>query len=633
MLTIYNHSGRVFEGWLAVACDHERVVGDVGAQFKTPGGYLVSVEKPIGTVANLVAVYGEFDKGETDIDLDNAIQLTDEEIEPIDPDETFSPGNPSFGVTWGQRILADYLGLTAWGVMTEHHWRVRPWGHWPGSGRMFNIDVLLQQVGRDQPWATGEIIVTSSNPDITDPYGQLPEDLRMYWDNNALYFIDAHHPGEPVIDGGDKFGHGQSRQLRFTLGWLGQMNGPTHYEGALAVRDWTIYGEGISKPGVIGNIRGRDTEGYVRQHRDECRRRIKGWQECEIGVAAKSTQTGAQEDQGFAKGSESENGSWQADYYAGLGQGRRPCHHLTSDGEIMDWSNPPGQGRLITWGPWAHWHTGVSPNQQGKRRMPNTAETHGWYGPDREHWFFNRLIRGLHMTGSEALQWQLQHHANLIMLGETTTQGWSTSGPDAARSQGWVCLVAANIWKFMNNRKLAGNVRDRINERFDKVYIPFWQHASHWDLQSDPRVTQYVDRSVFPRVTMAYQASFATMGVEIAGQIFRRQDVREHAYQQARAVIDYAYQAPAGMVAVTPLVGWEIVGVTADGKWASEAEHLLAEGFSAHRTGWFTQAWLPCAAWTVLQHDPENGRAKQIYDAAGVSDWMPPLDWGDHGAE
>jgi hypothetical protein len=76
-----------------------------------------------------------------------------------------------------------------------------------------------------------------------------------------------------------------------------------------------------------------------------------------------------------------------ARYYAALGQLRRPCHHLEDQA-----------GR----------------DQLGKPRQPTLSETHGWLGPDREHWLQNTVAIALRITGGPALEWEMAAQARLF---------------------------------------------------------------------------------------------------------------------------------------------------------------------------------------------------------------------------
>lgn len=503
------------------------------------------------------------------------------------------------------------------------HWRGRPIAGSP----MFHADVWVTFYPM-QSWAVGEVVITASNPTVPDVRADVPAGgITLGW-SNALCLVDALPAGQPILREGDYFADGQARSYRFVLGYLGKM-GLEDVRNALAVAENAIVANGILFPGLLGAPadipEGFNASSWVANHWQAARQRIHSWDAGPIGVAANSGQTGAQEDQGFGQGHRAYafggRGTEVIRYYAALGQSRRPMHHLEPNGDHLSLTGHPG---LVMWSARAHWHRGVSPDQLGKSESLQPGwRTHNWNGPDREHWFINTLCFAVQVTASPALQWQLEHHARIVHYQETIDPRLSTSRPDAARSQGWAGIVCSNLWTFLEDRSLALMVMDRFQARFRQVYLPHYEGNAWqlWDVQQDPRVTQYVDTSVYPNVTMAYQAGFATMGVELAGQTFNMPRARQEAYEQARKIIDSAYERlPNGSFRE-----WEIVGIRSDGTLATQ----LVEGVSAHRTGWYGGAWLPCAAWVVLQHEPDNQRAQAIYRQATSGNspnaWMPPL--------
>jgi hypothetical protein len=497
--------------------------------------------------------------------------------------------------------------------------------HWRGrlaSDARLHADVWLRAYP-GQPWAVGELVLCASHADLDGWQVPIEADLHLGVPG-AVVLIDGLQLGQPLLRAGDWLADGQARSWRFVVGHLGQMS-TADMHSALLEADHAVVARGVATPTYLGAVAptSEDQRPWIAQHWQGARARLHGWDAGPLGPAANSGRTGAQEDQGAAKGSRAYGpgglGAEVIRYYVALGGSRRPCHHLEASGDRLR----PDRADLVLWDGRPHWSRSVSPDQLGLSEQPTQGwRTHGWWGPDRQHWFINTLALAAELTGSPALQWQLEHQATLWRYQETVDPALATSRADAARSQGWAGIVAAQLWHALEDRQLALEVAERWHLRVATVYVPTWRQRGLWDLQTDARVTQYVDRARYPYVTMAYQAAFATMGVTLGLQGFPPSvpgitEARELAYRQALLVLDQAYDAESR--------GWEIVGVESDGRTLAGD---LVEGVSAHRTGWFDDAWLPCCAWTVLQSDPNNPRALEVYERAtsgtAPNDWMPP---------
>lgn len=505
------------------------------------------------------------------------------------------------------------------------------------SGRltdMLQAELWVQWYPR-QPWAPLELLVIASNAESAKTEAVLSADLTLDWSPGHVQMRGA---GEVLLPAGEHLGDGQGRAWAGTVFWTGRMT----------TEDWQSAGAWAQLPMLgMGDWRGRfgtwgvpaelppgfDVARWTRQYVPGEMLKLNSWREGQLGVAARSSQTGGQEDQGFVKASEAfapgGTGAWWARYPAALGFVRRPCHHLEADGRPI---NLNGHPKLVFWSGRPHWHTGVSPDQLG---LPAGAsiDWHGWYGPDRGHWWLNTVGAVRLLSGSPAIDYLLQHQARLFWFQQTVNPNLSTSHAGTARSVGEEGWVACWLWQTLDNRSLAELVKGRFIDRVNKVLVPELDRTGmvvqRWDPRDDARLWEPIDRTRgYTRVWMSYQQAVGACGLEMAGQMFGLPQAREIARQGALAVVNYgySYDEPSGL-----WLEWDFVAERSPGEPLRPEEYV--EGVGAHRTGWFRHAWSPMASWTVLRHDPQHARAKAIYEQIHremlgrtdrALDWLPP---------
>jgi hypothetical protein len=245
-----------------------------------------------------------------------------------------------------------------------------------------------------------------------------------------------------------------------------------------------------------------------------------------LGVRPLSVTTGAQEDQLFPGGEFAWAANLTPRYLAALGQSRRPCHHLESDGRLLRLADHP---RLIFWEARPHPRAEVSPDRLGKVGSINTALTHGWWGPDEEHLLYNSVAVAYRATGSQALQWQLRHAAVHFLK-----QPGNKRVP-RARAIGYRCLIAPLLWRSLEDRVLAQQVRDEWVRWMNSDIVPALRtRGGVWDSFTDPRLGPGVR-------WMPWQAAVGAWGMYVASVEFAHPEGKELAQAAAKVVIEQGY--------------------------------------------------------------------------------------------
>lgn len=273
---------------------------------------------------------------------------------------------------------------------------------------------------------------------------------------------------------------------------------------------------------------------YVNQHLLGCISALDDWSKPTLGVAKTSGDTGAQEDQLFPGGEAYRlpNGIMPR-YYAALSQGKRPVHHLESNGYYLAPSMHP---RLVMWDSRAHYHTGVSPDQLGKVRALAKSETEGWWGPDEEHWLHGSIFASSRLTASPVLQKYLTHMAINWILQKTVDPKVSTSRPGAARAVGYEGYAAYQLWWGLRDRSLAEDVYRRWQARVTQVILPKLKPKGDiWDIRKDdPRLGT-------GEWWMPWQQGLGAWGLYIGAELLRHEEAMEFAVAAAWRVFRSAY--------------------------------------------------------------------------------------------
>ncbi len=347
---------------------------------------------------------------------------------------------------------------------------------------------------------------------------------------------------------------------------------------------------------------------WVAQHYESARSSLGARVAPMLGPAADSGQTGSQEDQTFHPGVEALliPCAILPRYFAALGFGRRPCHHLERDGSIVTRERRPGL-RMFYGRPFR----ATTSDTLGKPRDLTIQEAGGWNGPDAQHWFFGTLYAVCMLDPSPSAQWLLEHEARRYLIERTTVKGLGTSDPFSAREIGWEGLAVVRLWYALDDRTLAAQVRDHFLTRLGRVIIPWIGGYTIWQIIKDDARVGTGDW------WLAWHQAIGAYGMSLAARVFGHDTAAQVAFNGAKQVLDDAWEAPA----------------QPGGRW-TEYENLALDGQRKHRSGFFTTAWLPCALQVVLQHEPENEKARAILaqvradvahsNTIQATGWLPP---------
>lgn len=631
MTKVTNYTGHPFRGWFP---------GTTGVSSPYASGVADGVPYVVGRalghgLGHQVDFLVDLGPNES-IPCDLATSIPTQIPMPTLPEEGLKAPGRYYGIPHVYGVPLDFLSMEHDGAALAVSFR----------GRV--LPMLLAELHvrhyPEQGWSPCELVLTCSNPSIEDVRETLPGDLVVEFKRGQDFpsgaVVFTGRPGLPALQGGDWFGDGQARAFHGVVIWPDRMKDyeveaagcyteiPPQFDGVWP-ETFTMLG---TTPIVQGHIRAAD---WFRQHVGETLDTLHSWRASRIGPTAHSGQTGAQEDQGWVKGSElfavdGGNAILWTRYLAALTQFKRPLHHREADGSWLDVAAHPS---LVFWSGRTHWHHGVSPDRLGKPDVPIPSNG-SWSGPDRQHWFLNTVRAGYLGTGSRALQTHLEAHAQSFLFGETVRPGWSTSNAGTDRGIGWTALIAVQLWQLLEDRDLASRVRSRFLQRAEIIVSqampdPSWI-VGRWSALQDPRVLESLST---PWGWMAYQLGVGAFGAHVAGELFEHQGLKDLALRGALAVVEHAYTEDE-FGAITALTEWEIVGEEVAGQPLPRARYV--EGDGSHRTGWFRHSWLPLASWVCLQTNPSHERARFVYDTLRAEmergpkplEWLPPLSPG-----
>ena len=425
--------------------------------------------------------------------------------------------------------------------------------------------------------------------------------MRLSW-GDALVHVPGAGWNLPVVPEGS-FATGQARGVPVTLVWpRNHSETPNSWLPAIAAVNRSVCAVGIARLWPDGNPTmpaGFNATAFTTSLYAESLRRLHTWEPPLLGPAPQSGTTGSQEDQVFVGGECLQPdglGAEQVRYLNALRILSRPCHHLNADGTIVDPTT--AVPRLIYWDGMCHWSVGVSPNRLGKPRNPTLEECHGWSGPDVEHWLFNQTAAAARVTGSHALQWELEHQAHVYLGQWTTTPGWSTTQPYAARAVGWEGIGAVHLYRTLENRQLAERVASHWRNRCTTVILPSWKDKDIVDVRlNDPRLGPGL-------WWIPWQQSVGAYGLDLACTELGPVEGRAVALRLAQTVVRDAYDLSAG-------------------RWVSRAQQPVSGPYTLGDES-FNGYGMPLAAATVLRHDPDDVRAASIWAQVPRGSWTAP---------
>ncbi len=488
----------------------------------------------------------------------------------------------------------------------------------------------------DQDFAEFDLTITASNPAVPEVSEILGDDIVLTC-GRALVQFTSGAAFNKAMSMGDSFGDSQMRCFFGAIMWphlanpMELVSGAGFVTGGIGFVDLDWF-ERIGPLGTAPAPTAWNPSLYVHANYNGAMHHVRDWlPNWPLGIAAASGDSGEQEDQGFGgKGTAIVGGGFGAAQLlrlVAMGWGKRPCNYLEANGvylrldrDLAIWS-----GRPIFW----------SPDQLGKPRQPSEAECHGWSGPDNQHCFMNEVCAAWQLTGRPSLQRIIHHQGILFLYSQTLRADWATSMVDASRAWGWMALMAVQLYTCLEDRDLAERIRERFMARL-QLYIQATGGSSIWDVHPNDHDGQGniigVAREIwantstptpFPSFWFTYQQGQAAGLLQIAGEVFDLPAARQLALLGAQGVLEHAYDQDG--------TEWESLGILPSGQTVAQR----VEGEGAHRTGNFATAWLPLAPWTVLRHEPNNERARFLYERARAgalattknipADWIAPL--------
>lgn len=490
-----------------------------------------------------------------------------------------------------------------------------------------------------QDFAEFELDLTCSNPAVQDLVEVLERDVLLTCGRALVQFTSGAEYTR-AMPAGESFGDAQRRCFFGVITWahLAEFD---ELRSSIALVTGAVGFYDLEWDRRIGLLdapalppRQWNANSWVRHYFTEAKDNIRTWLPNRLGIAAASGSSGEQEDQGFGgKGTAAFTGGGfgavQLLRMVAMGWGKQPMHYheldtfpLRLDHNAALWS-----GRITDW----------SPDTLGKLRRPDESETHHWSGPDNQHFLMHTLGCAYQLTGRPQLQRLIHQRGILFHYSQTLRPDWATSMPDAARAWGWMGEVASWLWRTLEDRDLANRVRERFIERV-RIYQQATGGRDIWDVRpndfdsagnmigvgreiwSDSTTT-----SPFPSFWFTYQQAQAVGGLQIAGEVMDIPEARALALSGARSVVARAYQESG--------LEWESLGITPEGE--PLPPEAFVEGRGAHRTDDFVTAWLPLAPWVVLRHEPDNARARFLYERAKeiALAHVPPFGHPEHPCE
>jgi len=588
---VANYTGSEFDGW-------KRATIDVAPPHPagTVGDVRYVLGRAVGNDARVIDLHLHLDPGEVrSIDLSRAV-ATPFKIGklPVDPLAFF--GEPSLaGIPF--RLVSAAPDGAAW--VARMRARKAP---------LLCTDLWVRWYPDQPSWATGEAVVTASHPGSAEMVATVPDDFEIRFGDAEVLGFD--------LAAGDTIGDGQARSFPLTFIWTQHMTSAKDWSCAAAAASLGICANGISKLWPDGNPQPvADPLTWTRRNWAGAAARLRGWETGSLGVNKRSADTGAQEDQVFVGGEcvgAASLGAETVRYLVAMGQSRQPCHHLEVNGDLLFLDQHP---KLVMWNARPHYLRTVSFDQLGKTRTQTELETHGWSGPDREHWLINTLAIAYRLTGSEALQWQLEAHARVFWFQETTDPRLSTSNFSTERAVGWAGIAAVHLWRSLENRELATKIQQRWQDRVRMVYIPKLSIKPQdiWLPREDARLMN--DTGWVPLNWMPYQQAVGAWGLDYACRLIGPPAGRELALKGAKATLR-AWQT----MEDSTWKPWAYRGFSAAGDPVPFVERA-----GAH-FGEGVWVWMMLGVATVLDHEPQNAQARAIWaqsSRAADPKWIP----------
>jgi hypothetical protein len=389
----------------------------------------------------------------------------------------------------------------------------------------------------DEPFVLqGELSVVNSDPRDSGTSFLIPMDVDVRFGEAWVQFLGK-PVGAPPIVSGTTLADGQGLAFPFIAVWPSHVAGATveKLQNLSAVINHQIGASGITNlypsgsPPVPTNA---VVTQFMQANYAGAVARLYGWPAGPLGVVARSEDSGEQEDEVFVGGEMLVPEGELVRYLVAFDHLKRPCHFLEADGTQLDRTKHPDlmifDGRPL-------W---VGRDQLGKPVQPTIVDTHGWWGPDPEHWLLNTLGCAVRTKGSPMLQWILRMQAILYLFSHTTTPRISTTQCFAARAVAWECLAVLDFVRNLRDRALAAEVEARFRARWDLVIKPWLMTfpGDVWDTRTDDARLGAGTRY------LAWQNCVCAGTLDLAGEFFAIPEMRESALRGATAMLKLSWK-------------------------------------------------------------------------------------------
>lgn len=467
---------------------------------------------------------------------------------------------------------------------------------------MFGVHVWLRWYPDQPGFVYGEALHVCSNPDMLSVTAS-PGDVALTM-GDAVALV----PGRQ-LSGSVKFSEatradGQGEWIPFILAWLRHLQG-RGWSTLGAVSTFGLGGCGIADLWGYQWGRPRYPDGFSGLH----------WANGKFAAAARaigrfdllpvcgpnirSSDTGVQEDQWLHAGGEcmvpgGEGAELVRLWSACKLHSERPCNHLEADGTPLNPAKHPG---LVFQDGRPSRHSGLNPGGLlGKDRWPTEEESHGRYGPDNQHFLLQSLLASARITASPGAQWLMERIATVLELQRTTVPGWSSSGIFSAREVGYLGWNCVQLYRNLRDRSKAERMRKLWVDWANNILLPERSNAdilAHFD--NDPRLAPGI-------IGIAWQESLGVYGIDIACETFGPEAGRELAYRLALRILDEAWVEDAS-----------------NGRWLVRDLRVDEGPKPTAVPGWDIYG-MPLSVATVLRHDADNPKARQIWDYLKAGD-------------
>lgn len=563
---ISNHAGNsTFTGWVRRGIDW--MPAEASGVVR---GHRFAVGRDLGSGARVLDVHVTIEAGEQLV-INFGAAATDE-VAPQASKEFSVPQPTIAGVPFALRSArADGAGL-------DVHWRTRVGELW--------ID-LWCVLYPGQTWCTGELQISAHGPSRA---AVVPAGFVLRGGEFAAMVLGT-HDGAAILPAGTTIAAGQGYSTLPVVFALPDAD----QQSALAAADLAIGAVGLQNVWPLGNPSWLASRGSPQQWATEnytrARSSLLGWNADRLGILANAQSTGGEGDQVFVgaecgRGAESA-GAELVNLLVAYGYARRPGK----------WREATGDGLSIVGHPDLSMFEGFPGTRYGGKdvlglaEIPNRLDTHGW-AEWREHSFRNRLFVAYRLTGSLALQWQIDQFARQFLFECTIDKRFSTSTyTGALRGYGWEALTCWWLQHTLEDRKLAAAVRDRWLARWRLLGVPRYVGSDYWDVRRDDRLGP-------GQQWLAYQQAAAVMFLDMAGEVCGAADARDAALRGAKAVLEHAFMHDGAR-----WVGYGYVPMD-EGR-----PRTLPDG--AH-FGAGIESWMVGAAVVCLRHDNANEQALAI---------------------